>query len=321
MRLEIDNWRWSGVPFFIRAGKALPVTVTEVRVVFNTTPWLGFVPKDAPRPEPNQLVLRIGPKPGARLRMQAKDAEKHALRSVQLDMEFASMRRRGADAVRGAPRRGDARQREQLRPPGRGRGDVARRPAAARLAAPGRGLRARHLGARPRRTSSPATTEDGGIHGCRDGHRPPMTPLRERPSWVALERHHAEIRDRHLRDLFAEDASAGRAARRGGRRHLPGLLEEPRDRRDAAAPPAARGGVGPPRAHRGDVPGRAHQHDREPLRPPRRLADAQGQLARRRRARRRRETSTRCSTAWPRSRRASARATGRGTRASRSATS
>ena len=91
MRLEIDSWRWSGVPFFIRAGKALPATVTEVRVVFNTTPWLGFVPKDAPRPEPNQLVLRIGPKPGARLRMQAKDAERAALRSVQLDMEFASM--------------------------------------------------------------------------------------------------------------------------------------------------------------------------------------------------------------------------------------
>jgi len=90
MRLEIDNWRWSGVPFFIRAGKYLPVTVTEVRVVFNTTPWLGFVPKDAPRPEPNQLVLRIGPTPGARLRMQAKDAEKAALRSVQLDMEFAA---------------------------------------------------------------------------------------------------------------------------------------------------------------------------------------------------------------------------------------
>ena len=90
LRLEIDNWRWSGVPFFIRAGKSLPVTVTEVRVVFNTTPWLGFVPKDSPRPEPNQLVLRIGPKPGARLRMQAKAADEAALRSVQLDMEFAS---------------------------------------------------------------------------------------------------------------------------------------------------------------------------------------------------------------------------------------
>jgi glucose-6-phosphate 1-dehydrogenase len=91
MRLEIDNWRWSGVPFFIRAGKSLPVTVTEVRVYFKTTPWLGFVPKDAPRPEPNQLVLRIGPHPGARLWLQAKDAEEAALRSVQLDMTFASM--------------------------------------------------------------------------------------------------------------------------------------------------------------------------------------------------------------------------------------
>jgi glucose-6-phosphate 1-dehydrogenase len=88
MRFEIDNWRWSGVPFFVRAGKAMPVTVTEVRVVFNTTPWLGFVPKSAPRPEPNQLVLRISPKPGARLRMQAKAADGPELRSVQLDMEF-----------------------------------------------------------------------------------------------------------------------------------------------------------------------------------------------------------------------------------------
>ncbi len=88
MRFEIDNWRWAGVPFFVRAGKAMPVTVTEVRIVFNTTPWLGFVPKDAPRPEANQLVLRISPKPGARLRMQAKAADGPDLRSVQLDMEF-----------------------------------------------------------------------------------------------------------------------------------------------------------------------------------------------------------------------------------------
>ncbi len=91
MRLEIDNWRWSGVPFFIRVGKAMPATVTEVRVYFKATPWLGFVPKDAPRPEPNQLVLRIGPKPGARLRLQAKHAEQNALRPVQLDMDFASL--------------------------------------------------------------------------------------------------------------------------------------------------------------------------------------------------------------------------------------
>ena len=111
MRLEIDNWRWSGVPFFIRAGKALPATVTEVRVVFNTTPWLGFVPKDAPRPEPNQLVLRIGPKPGARLRMQAKDAERAALRPVQLDMEFAEFGGEGPtpyEVLLAAAMRGDS---------------------------------------------------------------------------------------------------------------------------------------------------------------------------------------------------------------------
>jgi glucose-6-phosphate 1-dehydrogenase len=111
LRLEIDNWRWSGVPFFIRTGKALPVTVTEVRVVFNTTPWLGFVPKDAPRPEPNQLVLRIGPRPGARLRMQAKHAEEMALRPVQLDMEFAEYGGEGPtpyEVLLAAAMRGDA---------------------------------------------------------------------------------------------------------------------------------------------------------------------------------------------------------------------
>ena len=98
LRLEIDNWRWSGVPFFIRAGKALPVTVTEARVYFKTTPWLGFVPKDEPRPERNQLVLRISPTPGARLRLQAKDPDEFKLRPVQLDMTFASMGGEGPTA-------------------------------------------------------------------------------------------------------------------------------------------------------------------------------------------------------------------------------
>ena len=91
LRLEIDNWRWSGVPFFIRAGKSLPVTDTEVRIVFNRTPWLGFVPKSSPRPDANQLVLRIGPAPGALLMMQAKDLQETKLRSVELDVEFESV--------------------------------------------------------------------------------------------------------------------------------------------------------------------------------------------------------------------------------------
>ena len=45
MRLEIDNWRWSGVPFFIRTGKLLPVTQTEFRLVFKRPPRLGLRPR------------------------------------------------------------------------------------------------------------------------------------------------------------------------------------------------------------------------------------------------------------------------------------
>ena len=42
LRLDIDNWRWSGVPFFIRTGKHLPITQTELRLVFKDPPRLGF---------------------------------------------------------------------------------------------------------------------------------------------------------------------------------------------------------------------------------------------------------------------------------------
>jgi glucose-6-phosphate 1-dehydrogenase len=98
LQLEIENWRWSGVPFFIRAGKSLPVTVTEVRVFFHRPPRLGFLPKGAIRPEPNQLVLRIGPLPGARLRVQSKATEGFGVRTVDFDMTFASMGGEGPTA-------------------------------------------------------------------------------------------------------------------------------------------------------------------------------------------------------------------------------
>jgi glucose-6-phosphate 1-dehydrogenase len=90
LRLEVDNWRWSGVPFFLRAGKHLPVTVTEVRVYFERPPRLGFAPTGVPRPERNQLVFRIGPRPGALFRLLAKDTEEVGVRPVQFDMDFAS---------------------------------------------------------------------------------------------------------------------------------------------------------------------------------------------------------------------------------------
>ena len=62
LRLEIDNWRWSGVPFFIRAGKALPVRVTEIRVIFKPPAQAGVLPSTPPIP--TNSSLRIDPNPG-----------------------------------------------------------------------------------------------------------------------------------------------------------------------------------------------------------------------------------------------------------------
>src|SRR4249919_4325156 len=72
VELAIDNWRWSGVPFFVRAGKNLPVKASEVTVVFRRPPKLGIGPGRLP--EPNQLTVRIEPTPGARIRLFAKRA-------------------------------------------------------------------------------------------------------------------------------------------------------------------------------------------------------------------------------------------------------
>jgi glucose-6-phosphate 1-dehydrogenase len=87
LELEIDNWRWSGVPFFIRAGKNLPVKETEVRIVFKRPPRLGVGPPGH-RPDPNQMVIRIDPKPGALLRFIAKKAGEEAFEPADLEVLF-----------------------------------------------------------------------------------------------------------------------------------------------------------------------------------------------------------------------------------------
>jgi glucose-6-phosphate 1-dehydrogenase len=86
LELEIDNWRWSGVPFFIRAGKCLATTATEVNVVFKRPPRLGV--GRSSHPEPNQLVIRIDPKPGARIRFLAKKAGEEAFEPADLQVLF-----------------------------------------------------------------------------------------------------------------------------------------------------------------------------------------------------------------------------------------
>ena len=85
LRLEIDNWRWADVPIFIRAGKALPVHVTEVRLLLHRTPRVSFLPRLA-RADPNQIVLRIDPDPGMRLQLSALASQ--SWRTVHLDTSF-----------------------------------------------------------------------------------------------------------------------------------------------------------------------------------------------------------------------------------------
>jgi glucose-6-phosphate 1-dehydrogenase len=86
VELAIDNWRWSGVPFFIRAGKNLPVKASEVNVVFKRPPRLGVGGRK--RPEPNQMTVRIEPTPGARTRLYAKRAGEEAFEPADLEVLF-----------------------------------------------------------------------------------------------------------------------------------------------------------------------------------------------------------------------------------------
>ena len=86
LSLLIDNWRWDGVPFYVRAGKQLPVKQSEVRVVFRRPPRIGF--GDGGLPDPNQLVIRIDPIPGARLRFIAKEAGVDAFEPADLEVLF-----------------------------------------------------------------------------------------------------------------------------------------------------------------------------------------------------------------------------------------
>jgi glucose-6-phosphate 1-dehydrogenase len=95
LRLDIDNWRWSGVPFFIRAGKLLPVLQTEVRLVFKRPPKLGFAAIGAAA-EPDQFVIKLDPSTGVQLTLDALRADSQKAEPVTLDMEFAEEGGEGA---------------------------------------------------------------------------------------------------------------------------------------------------------------------------------------------------------------------------------
>lgn len=87
LRLEIDNWRWSGVPFFIRTGKNLPIKHTEIRIVFHKPPFTGVGPAERPAGQ-NAMVIRVNPEPGARMRFFAKAAGVEEYEPADLEVLF-----------------------------------------------------------------------------------------------------------------------------------------------------------------------------------------------------------------------------------------
>lgn len=96
LRLEIENERWSGVPILIRTGKRLPVTQTEVRLLFRHVPRLEFASHGGRPPAANQLILRLDPSTGIRFVVDALRADAAGPEPITLDMEFAQEGGEGA---------------------------------------------------------------------------------------------------------------------------------------------------------------------------------------------------------------------------------
>ncbi len=90
LKAEVANWRWSGVPFYLRTGKRLRARVSEIAVVFKTAPHSIFPPSSGEL-APNVLTIRLQPDEGIKLGMTIKDPGPGGMRLTQarLDMTFA----------------------------------------------------------------------------------------------------------------------------------------------------------------------------------------------------------------------------------------
>ena len=91
MRLLIDNWRWSGVPFYLRTGKNLPMSASEVRIQFRRTPHVLFAAQCGQKLDANALTLRLQPNEGISLRFNGKvPGTSLAVRPVRMNFSYDS---------------------------------------------------------------------------------------------------------------------------------------------------------------------------------------------------------------------------------------
>jgi glucose-6-phosphate 1-dehydrogenase len=91
LTMYFDNWRWAGVPFYIRSGKRMPKRVTEIAIQFRAAPHQLFGAEVMDQVTPNQLVIRIQPDEGITLRFAAKvPGQITHIRDVNMDFRYGS---------------------------------------------------------------------------------------------------------------------------------------------------------------------------------------------------------------------------------------
>ncbi|HEY7962104.1 MAG TPA: glucose-6-phosphate dehydrogenase [Solirubrobacteraceae bacterium] len=113
LRLEVDNWRWAGVPFYLRAGKRLARKLTEIAVTLKPVPHLAFSQSGSLGVQPNQLILTLQPNEGVTLRLGAKiPGTRMSIRPVNMEFLYGTSflsespeayERLITDAMRGDP--------------------------------------------------------------------------------------------------------------------------------------------------------------------------------------------------------------------------
>jgi glucose-6-phosphate 1-dehydrogenase len=91
LRLEVDNWRWAGVPFYLRTGKRLARKVTEIAVTLKPVPHLAFDQAGSVGVRPNELVLTVQPNEGVSLSLGAKiPGTRMSIRPVQMEFLYGT---------------------------------------------------------------------------------------------------------------------------------------------------------------------------------------------------------------------------------------
>jgi glucose-6-phosphate 1-dehydrogenase len=91
LKVFVDNWRWAGVPFYIRAGKRMPKKATEVAIQFSASPHTPFARDDTEGLEPNVLVVRVQPEEGLSLKIGAKvPGSGFEVSSVNMDLLYGT---------------------------------------------------------------------------------------------------------------------------------------------------------------------------------------------------------------------------------------